>query len=173
MGAVMSKFHLHCSCINCRRQLTVQSLAEHFRKCSRLPPNVCIQCGAVTFNETFCSRSCRTIFNNQKRKQAKCDGVRLSKTEVALLRFQQGLVRERPALRRHLTKTQGYKCACCGVFEWNGKPITLVVDHIDGNAGNNVPGNLRLLCPNCNSQTETFSGRNKGRGRKSRGLPLH
>jgi hypothetical protein len=35
---------------------------------------------------------------------------------------------------------------------WNGKPLQLILDHINGNADDNNPNNLRLLCPNCDSQ---------------------
>lgn len=44
--------------------------------------------------------------------------------------------------------------------DWKGKPLVMVLDHIDGRKNNYRVENLRLLCPNCNSQTETFSGRN-------------
>jgi Zn finger protein HypA/HybF involved in hydrogenase expression len=54
------------------------------------------------------------------------------------------------------------KCAICGMEpEWNGKPLVLILDHIDGVGDNCLIENLRLLCPNCNSQTETFAGRNR------------
>ncbi|PYS87966.1 MAG: HNH endonuclease [Acidobacteria bacterium] len=55
-----------------------------------------------------------------------------------------------------------YKCYLCGLTEWNGKPITLQLDHINGAHLDHRLENLRLLCPNCHSQTETFAGRNKG-----------
>lgn len=52
-------------------------------------------------------------------------------------------------------------CAICGLGpEWNGKELKLQLDHIDGNAGNNLFDNLRILCPNCHTQTDTFTGRN-------------
>lgn len=51
-------------------------------------------------------------------------------------------------------------CSSCGLSDWLGKPITLEVDHIDGNSKNNQLDNLRLLCLNCHSQTDTFRGRN-------------
>ena len=53
-----------------------------------------------------------------------------------------------------------YHCAICGISEWNGKLLSLRLDHIDGNNHNNVLSNLRWLCPNCDSQQDTFCGRN-------------
>ena len=51
-----------------------------------------------------------------------------------------------------------YKCVECGITDsWNGKKITLQLDHIDGDNNNNKLENLRFLCPNCHSQTETHS----------------
>lgn len=54
-----------------------------------------------------------------------------------------------------------YKCMKenCGLTEWLGEKITLELDHIDGNRKNNNLTNLRLLCPNCHSQTKTWRGR--------------
>lgn len=48
-------------------------------------------------------------------------------------------------------------------LEWNGKEIKLILDHINGVCGDNRPPNLRLLCPNCNSQQLTHGGGNKGK----------
>ena len=49
------------------------------------------------------------------------------------------------------------KCECCGVGEeWQGKPLTLELHHIDGNHNNNNLDNLQILCPNCHSQTDSF-----------------
>ncbi|MFD9289855.1 HNH endonuclease [Streptomyces sp. NPDC060030] len=55
-------------------------------------------------------------------------------------------------------------CARCGTGPvWRHRPLPLEVDHIDGNWRNNQPQNLRLLCPNCHSTTDTYRGRGKGR----------
>lgn len=65
--------------------------------------------------------------------------------------------------RRKRRQNNAYFCDECGISEWRGNQLTLIVDHIDGLHGNDQLNNLRLLCPNCNSQTPTFAGRNKGK----------
>lgn len=55
-----------------------------------------------------------------------------------------------------------YECAICGnKGEWNGTKLVLQLDHINGKHYDHRKENLRFLCPNCHSQTETYSGKNK------------
>lgn len=55
-----------------------------------------------------------------------------------------------------------HKCAFCGTNgDWFGTTIVLEIDHIDGDNRNNEISNLRYVCPNCHSLTETYRGRNK------------
>jgi uncharacterized protein YerC len=70
---------------------------------------------------------------------------------------------DRGALKRRLIR-EGRKeeCEICKISEWLGKPIVLHLDHINGDGRENGSHNLRLLCPNCHSQTETYGGKNAG-----------
>jgi 5-methylcytosine-specific restriction endonuclease McrA len=99
----------------------------------------------------FCSQSCFLIYRWENDTK---------------IRIEQGLVKNTSpyTLKRYLIEKFGNKCALCpqdGV--WNGKELELQLDHIDGNNRNNLPLNLRLLCPNCHTQTDTYSGKRRKR----------
>jgi len=69
----------------------------------------------------------------------------------------------RAVVRRYIIKNNiiPYKCAKCGnTGEWQGEPLSLQLDHINGNCSDHRKENLRWLCPNCHSQTETHGSKN-------------
>lgn len=52
------------------------------------------------------------------------------------------------------------KCEKCGIIDWQGEPISLQIHHINGVHNDNRLENIQILCPNCHSQTDTYSGKN-------------
>lgn len=64
--------------------------------------------------------------------------------------------------KEDILKEQGGVCAICGIKqEWNGKGLVFILDHIDGYASHNYRSNLRCICPNCDSQLDTYKSKNK------------
>jgi hypothetical protein len=64
-------------------------------------------------------------------------------------------------LRGHLARERGERCEACGGVDWQGQPIPLEVHHVDGDRTHNALVNLRLLCPNCHAQTDTWRNRTR------------
>ena len=77
--------------------------------------------------------------------------------------FKENSKHSRNSLRRRIIQDNllEYKCAICGTKTWNGKTLSLEIDHINGINNDNRIENLRFLCPNCHSQTSTYGARNK------------
>jgi rubrerythrin len=119
----------------------------------------CLSCNSVipfkgyTYTHKYCNNQCQA---NYRSKQA---------DERNKIKLSAGKLSSRPMIRRLLSESRGYRCECCGISEWQGKEIVLQVDHINGDPYNDKPNNLRLICPNCHSQTESFAGANRGNGR--------
>ncbi len=101
-------------------------------------------------NEKYCSNKCQKEYE-----------WKIEKEKIA----QEGKAIGRRIARRFMIDTCGCKCAICGFSEWLDKPLVMILDHIDGNSENCSIDNYRLLCPNCDSQTSTWKGRNRGNGR--------
>ena len=75
----------------------------------------------------------------------------------------------RGVIRDYILERQSNKCAICGIKnEWNGKTLNFILDHINGDAANSSPNNVRLICPNCDSQLDTYKSKNKNSARSGR-----
>lgn len=76
--------------------------------------------------------------------------------------FRAGVPRNRGHLKQRLLRDglKDGRCECCGIGSWRDRPLSLALHHINGVRDDNRLENLQLLCPNCHSQTDTFSGRN-------------
>lgn len=106
-------------------------------------------------SKRFCNNICSAKYFSEKRI-----GTTLNKFYEGKLTDTQ--VRTK-TVKKEILKLQDSKCKSCGIENlWNGKELMFVLDHIDGNWRNNSPSNVRLICPNCNSQTDTFGVKNKG-----------
>jgi 5-methylcytosine-specific restriction endonuclease McrA len=70
--------------------------------------------------------------------------------------------RSRVSIKRRLLQAGilENRCSECGLSDWNGKPLAVQIDHVNGIKDDWRLDNLRMLCPNCHSQTPTFGGRN-------------
>lgn len=143
-------------------------------------------------NNKFCNQSCAAIFNNKERskrsvkkylicifcklkfyskhKQAKycnnkCQGLHRRSLRLKQIK-ESGVLCAHPATaKKYLIEIRGHKCEICHLLRWRNKPIPLVMDHINGNSGNNKLTNLRLVCGNCDMQLPTYKSKNEGNGR--------
>lgn len=108
--------------------------------------NKCKQCYKILTRKDniYCNKSCYL----------------LDKFYKSLQKFHLGKIKDNKTIKKILIFLEGDKCTKCSQDNmWNDSPLSLQVDHKDGNSDNNYPENLRLLCPNCHSQTSTFSGK--------------
>jgi len=73
--------------------------------------------------------------------------------------------RSRYTVKRRLLAAGLLKNACeeCGLAEWRGRPLAIQIDHRNGVNDDHRLENLRMLCPNCHSQTATYAARNRRR----------
>lgn len=157
-------------------------------------PNYCMECGNIipvgeatnacsVKKRKFCSHSCAASYNNkhfpkrkitryckkcgeavQKKGVRYCDECKATKQD----RIPFDDLKTDSSRKNRILEAHGYRCSMCGLTEWMGNVIPLILDHIDGDSANNSIANLRLVCGNCDMLLPTYKGKNKGNGRHKR-----
>jgi hypothetical protein len=126
-------------------------------KCDK---GICLNCGKEFIKYSskvnkFCSNKCQGEYKHKKNYEDFLKGGE---------KFMRG--NYNPPFKDFIIFEQNGVCAICSQQPiWNGKPLVFVLDHIDGNAANNRRDNLRCICPNCDSQLDTFKSKNKNGAR--------
>lgn len=133
--------------------------------------HTCINCGkqflAKTTKRKYCSHICQLEYQQKEWIRKWLSG------EISGVSENDHWDNIPDRIRNYLFEKYNNKCSVCGWGETNpftGR-IPLEVEHIDGNAKNNRPENLTLLCPNCHSLTATYRGANRGKGRAKTWTP--
>ena len=125
-------------------------------------PIKCLHCKKETKNVKFCCHKCFSDF----RQEETFDKIRRGEYIVPYSGSR--------TLRSFMVQERGKCCDRCNLSTWQNQDIPLSVHHKDGDARNNLPTNLELLCLNCHGLTENFGCKNKNSTRtyryKRRGL---
>ena len=123
----------------------------------KVPTFICKNCGKESpkyagSKGIFCSSKCQHEYEHKQQYQLILNGdPSIMRANYSPKVFKEDILRE-----------QNYKCAICGCEPvWNEKPLVFILDHIDGHASNNKRDNLRCVCPNCDSQLDTYKSKNK------------
>ena len=127
--------------------------------------NKCLNCGKDCHCRgcKYCSSDCQNQYHWKLRKQ--------KIEETGYFVEDNNDQKARRIAKKYLLEKYGNKCSICGNTEWLGKPILLIVDHIDGDPTNSKIDNFRLICSNCDATLDTYKNKNKVKGkRKNRKL---
>lgn len=116
----------------------------------------CLNCNTITTNPKYCCKEC----SHEHKKVQTYKNYLENQSEYSdrLLNLSY--------IKPHILLEQKELCDICKASNVHyGKPLVFILDHIDGNAKNNLRNNLRCICPNCDSQLDTYKSKNKNSAR--------
>jgi len=152
-GANIKKVALRLG-INLKARRSINPKETFGRGIYKLPRVKCARCGKLFIKDykdkLYCSHYCSCQVKRERDYQ-----LLLTYPE----QFKYNTVKRFKSI---ILEEQNNRCAICGIEPiWNNKPMTLILDHIDGRASNNRRYNLRMICHNCDSQLPTYKSKNK------------
>lgn len=127
---------------------------ESFNHKTKLATKMCENCGKVFYTnrkQRFCSRQCSSEYKSmqQYKEYLQNPSKYFGRLNIKWL-------------KKFILQEQNNECAICHMKnKWNGQTLIFILDHIDGHSNNNERSNLRLICPNCDSQLSTYKSKNK------------
>jgi hypothetical protein len=125
-----------------------------------IAPHPCSNCKTIInsrIGKKYCSHKCRTEYNWKERV------IKIEDSNEVIWHNSK-------TAKKFLTTKYGHKCQICGLSEWLGQKLPLILDHINGNSDDWSLDNLRQICSNCDSLTPTYKFKNAGNGRHYRKL---
>ena len=134
------------------------SVPKYLKKDSILEKaSKCKNCSLISKNK-FCSSKCSSEYKHKEayndyliNNEKYCNGNYTPKN-----------------FKDFFLSEQNNKCTICDIEPiWQNRDLIFVIDHIDGDASNNKRQNIRMICPNCDSQTSTFKSKNKNSTRRN------
>lgn len=119
-----------------------------------------------TYLKSYCKKCCNKQTIKSQYNLCECGNKKTKKSIKcqSCTRLPYNEIKSNDSIKKTIIRDKliPYTCQECGnIGEHLGKPLTLHLDHINGNNKDHTISNLRFLCPNCHSQTDTYCGRNK------------
>ena len=138
----------YCS-VECANSCSNKRKKDSERKI-KIPRKKCVVCGKLHNNSMWCSKEC------------------YDSTCIRYLPHNELFIENSKVIRRIIKEVirrdnlKKYECEICNIGPiWNGKPMPLILDHINGINNDNRLENLRFVCSNCDTQLPTYKSKNR------------